>query len=151
MARNEPHHQNADLTAKLGSELSALIDATRSELSTDEREAIAALPSGSALLVVRRGPDAGARFLLDSDTTIAGRHPEVEIFLDDVTVSRKHAQFTRTGLSFSAMDLNSLNGTFCNGQRMAGAVQLNDGDEVQVGKFRLTFFASRRDLVTEEA
>nr|WP_208402590.1 FHA domain-containing protein [Lysinibacter cavernae] len=108
------------------------------------------MPSGSALLVVRRGPDTGARFLLDSDSTVAGRHPEVDIFLDDVTVSRKHAAFTRDGKSFSVSDLNSLNGTFCDGVRIEGSVPLVDGAEVQVGKFKLTFYASRRDLVREE-
>ncbi|KQO65323.1 transcriptional regulator [Curtobacterium sp. Leaf261] len=114
-------------------------------VSGEESEAIGALPSGSALLVVRRGPNIGARFLLDSDVTTAGRHPDAEIFLDDVTVSRRHAQFLRHGSSFSVKDNGSLNGTYFDGVRIDEAL-LADGAEVQVGKFRLTFYASRVDL-----
>ncbi len=147
---NESTGNGIESTAKFGDELSALVDALNSELGEEEKEAIAALPSGSALLIVRRGPHSGARFLLDSDSTIAGRHPEVDIFLDDVTVSRKHAAFSREGAAFSVADLNSLNGTFCNGVRIESPLLLNDGAEVQVGKFKLTFYASRRDLMREE-
>ncbi len=118
--------------------------------SQDDQEAIAALPSGSALLVVQRGPNAGARFLLDQDVTVAGRHPDADIFLDDVTVSRKHAEFVRTGTFFTVRDLSSLNGTYFNGSRVDEA-PLAHGDEVQVGKFRLTFYASRHDAVAPSA
>src|SRR5699024_8371151 len=104
------------------------------------------LPSGAALLVVRRGPDLGARFLLDQEHTIAGRHPEVDIFLDDVTVSRKHAEFIRKGTQFAVQDLGSLNGTFVAGKRIDGEYSLSDGVEVQVGKFKFTFFPSRFDV-----
>jgi pSer/pThr/pTyr-binding forkhead associated (FHA) protein len=114
-------------------------------ITQEEQDAIAALPSGSALLVVRRGPNAGARFLLDSDTTTAGRHPDADIFLDDVTVSRRHAEFTRHGTAFEVKDLGSLNGTYFDGVRIESAL-LTDGTEVQVGKFRLTFYSSRADL-----
>ena len=96
--------------------------------------------------MVRRGPNIGARFLLDSDTTTVGRHPEAEIFLDDVTVSRRHADFLRDGTGFAVKDLGSLNGTYVNGERISGTAPLADGAEVQVGKFRLTFYASRVDL-----
>lgn len=130
-------------------ELQRLIHARTTDLSVDEKDAVEALPSGAALLVVRRGPDAGARFLLDQDVTIAGRHPEAEIFLDDVTVSRKHAEFHRSGTHFSVRDLGSLNGTFVGGERIDNEVTLEDGTEVQVGKFKLTFFASVHDLATE--
>nr|WP_254259362.1 FHA domain-containing protein [Leucobacter chinensis] len=108
------------------------------------------MPSGAALLVVRRGPDLGARFLLDQASTVAGRHPEVDIFLDDVTVSRKHAEFSREGTTFSVRDLGSLNGTFVGGSRIDGTVVLADGVEVQVGKFKFTFFPSRFDLAGED-
>lgn len=121
-------------------QLSAMIDGVR----PDELEAIGALPSGSALLIVRRGPNAGARFLLDRDNTVAGRHPDADIFLDDVTVSRKHAEFLRSGTSFEVRDLGSLNGTYFNGERIEREA-LVDGAEVQVGKYRLTFYASRAD------
>jgi pSer/pThr/pTyr-binding forkhead associated (FHA) protein len=96
------------------------------------------LPPGSALLVVRRGPNAGSRFLLDNDVTTAGRHPESDIFLDDVTVSRRHAEFHRRGTSFSVRDVGSLNGTYLNRERIEDA-PLTSGDEVQIGKFRLVY------------
>lgn len=133
-------------TEQFREDLSALIRARATDLGVDEREAVEALPSGAALLVVRRGPDLGARFLLDRDVTVAGRHPAVDIFLDDVTVSRKHAEFRRSGTTFSVADLGSLNGTYCDGVRIESEVVLDDGVEVQVGKFRFTFFASRFDL-----
>ena len=87
----------------------------------------------------------GARFLLDADVTTVGRHPEADIFLDDVTVSRRHAEFLRHGSAFQVKDLGSLNGTYFDGVRIDTAL-LSDGAEVQVGKFRLTFYASRLDL-----
>ena len=126
--------------------LDAMIRSRTTELSVDEREAVSALPSGAALLVVRRGPNLGARFLLDQDATVAGRHPAVDIFLDDVTVSRKHVTFTRTGTQFHVRDLGSLNGTYVDGERIDTEVSLADGTEVQIGKFKFTFFASRFDL-----
>ena len=88
--------------------------------------------------MVRRGPNAGSRFLLDSDLTTAGRHPESDIFLDDVTVSRRHAEFYRLGSRFTVRDVGSLNGTYVNRERIEEA-ELTGGDEVQVGKFRLMF------------
>ncbi|GAA4036624.1 FHA domain-containing protein [Allokutzneria multivorans] len=97
-----------------------------------------ALPAGSALLVVKRGPNAGSRFLLDRDTTSAGRHPDSDIFLDDVTVSRRHAEFRREGADFVVVDVGSLNGTYVNRAPVDTAV-LSNGDEVQIGKFRLVF------------
>ncbi|MBV9370028.1 MAG: FHA domain-containing protein, partial [Frankiales bacterium] len=99
------------------------------------------LPAGTALLVVKRGPNAGSRFLLDKDVTTAGRHPESDIFLDDVTVSRRHAEFGRAGDTFSVRDVGSLNGTYLNRERIDDA-PLSNGDEVQIGKFRLVYFTS---------
>jgi hypothetical protein len=96
------------------------------------------LPPGSALLVVKRGPNAGSRFLLDADVTTAGRHPESDIFLDDVTVSRRHAEFAREGDGYLVRDVGSLNGTYLNRGRIDGAA-LAGGDEVQIGKYRLVF------------
>jgi pSer/pThr/pTyr-binding forkhead associated (FHA) protein len=87
----------------------------------------------------------GLHFLLDADITTVGRHPDADIFLDDVTVSRRHAEFLRRGTSFEVKDLGSLNGTYFDGSRIDSAL-LSDGSEVQVGKFRLTFYASRVDL-----
>jgi pSer/pThr/pTyr-binding forkhead associated (FHA) protein len=107
------------------------------------------LPAGSALLVVRRGPNAGSRFLLDTDVTTAGRHPESDIFLDDVTVSRRHAEFRRERGQFSVRDVGSLNGTYVNRERVEQATLANS-DEVQIGKFRLVFLASAAGGETEE-
>lgn len=112
-------------------------------LSPEAQAAVAALPPGSALLVVRRGPNSGSRFLLDGELTTAGRHPQSDIFLDDVTVSRRHVEFRR-GVDgvFTVSDVGSLNGTYVNRERI-DAVQLSNGDEVQIGKYRLVFYASQ--------
>jgi pSer/pThr/pTyr-binding forkhead associated (FHA) protein len=141
----ERRSHETDTTLHLTREFEAQIAALEGEVSQEEKEAIGALPSGSALLVVRRGPNVGARFLLDADVTTAGRHPHADIFLDDVTVSRRHAEFLRHGTIFEIRDLGSLNGTYYDGVRIDTAL-LSDGAEVQVGKFRLTFYASRVDL-----
>ena len=96
----------------------------RSEISSDRQlnpvdaAAVDALPAGHALLVVQRGPGAGSRFLLDKDVVTAGRHADSEIFLDDVTVSRRHAAFTREGDTFTVADAGSLNGTYVNRDRI---------------------------------
>jgi len=115
-------------------------DTSDRQLSPVDAAAVDALPPGHALLVVQRGPGAGSRFLLDTDTVHAGRHPDSEIFLDDVTVSRRHAEFKREGERFTVSDDGSLNGTYVNRDRI-DRVQLNDGDEVQIGKYRLVFFS----------
>lgn len=112
--------------------------------------AVEALPPGSALLVVKRGPNAGSRFLLDKDVTTTGRHPESDIFLDDVTVSRRHAEFVREGQAFRVRDVGSLNGTYVNRERIESTV-LAGGDEVQVGKFRLVFLSGPRSGQPGEA
>ena len=122
-----------------------LIESDQENLSEEERAAVDALPSGNALLIVRRGPNQGARFLLDSDVTTVGRHPNADIFLDDVTVSRRHAEFKRSGKTFSVSDLASLNGTQYEGERVESA-ELVNGSEVQIGKYHLTFFASKKDI-----
>jgi len=109
-------------------------------LNPVDAAAVDALPVGHALLVVQKGPGAGSRFLLDATVTHAGRHPDSEIFLDDVTVSRRHATFTREGDAFTVADAGSLNGTYVNRDRIE-QVQLKDGDEVQIGKYRLVFFS----------
>ncbi len=109
-------------------------------LTAEEQAAVDALPGGSALLVVQRGPSAGSRFLLDTDEVTAGRHPESDIFLDDVTVSRRHAVFRRTSDGYLVADVGSLNGTYVNRDRI-DEVLLSGGDEVQIGKYRLVYFA----------
>jgi pSer/pThr/pTyr-binding forkhead associated (FHA) protein len=111
------------------------------QLSDAEEAAVQALPAGSALLVVQRGPSAGSRFLLDTDEVSAGRHPDSEIFLDDVTVSRRHAVFRRSSDGYRVADVGSLNGTYVNRDRIDD-VLLSGGDEVQIGKYRLVYFAN---------
>lgn len=132
---------SSDETARFASDL---VPQDSESLSPEEQSAVSALPAGSALLIVRRGAGVGSRFLLDQDVTVAGRHPDADIFLDDVTVSRKHAEFIRSGNRFSVTDLGSMNGTYAVGSRVDSA-NLSHGDEVQIGKFRMTFFASDKD------
>ena len=109
-------------------------------LSAQDQATVEALRHGTALLVVLRGPNAGARFLLDADEVSSGRHPNSDIFLDDVTVSRKHATFRRVGDAFLVRDVGSLNGTYVNRERI-DETALKTRDEVQIGKFRLVFYA----------
>ena len=113
-------------------------------LSARDREAVNALPAGSALLIVQRGPNTGARFLLDPNVTNAGRSPKADIFLDDVTVSRKHCQFIADNGGHIVRDSGSLNGTYVNRERVDQA-RLSAGDEVQIGKYRLTYQPSPQE------
>jgi pSer/pThr/pTyr-binding forkhead associated (FHA) protein len=94
--------------------------------------------SGSAVLVVRRGPNAGSQFRLDQPVTSAGRHPANNIVADDITVSRRHAEFLYERGEFRVFDVGSLNGTYVNGEPIHLAV-LTNGDEIRLGKFRLVF------------
>jgi pSer/pThr/pTyr-binding forkhead associated (FHA) protein len=120
----------------------SLPDTDSSEFSAEAHQgAVDALTPGSALLVVKRGPNAGSRFLLDQDVTSAGRHPDSDIFLDDVTVSRRHAEFRREGSGYTVHDVGSLNGTYVNRERIDVA-PLSGGDEVQIGKFRLVYLTA---------
>ncbi|MBM7520345.1 FHA domain-containing protein [Nocardioides nitrophenolicus] len=134
----------SDATATIqfggGAGANAGVETSDRALSPVDAAAVDALPVGHALLVVQKGPGSGSRFLLDADEVSAGRHPESGIFLDDVTVSRRHAVFRRDGDNFTVEDAGSLNGTYVNRDRIE-KVQLKDSDEVQVGKYRLVFFA----------
>lgn len=118
-----------------------LASAARHKMTDSEQSAVSALPPGSALLLETNGGLTGSRFLLDRDEVIAGRHPACSVFLDDVTVSRRHAGFIRKGESFELVDHSSLNGTYVNGDRVDSKL-LENGDEVQIGKFRFTFYHS---------
>ena len=133
----------ADTTISFGEGIVGQVDQDLASirLSPADNSAVAALPPTSALLIMQRGPSAGARFLLDADRTVAGRSPKADIFLDDVTVSRKHVEFIREGDGFLVRDVGSLNGTYVNRVRIERAV-LRSGDEVQIGKFRMTFHPS---------
>ena len=135
----------ADQTNPLIGPTSVLDLKTVNELLADPRVEAAAslagtLPPYMAVLLVRDGAQAGAQFLLDKDVTTAGRHPDGDIFLDDVTVSRRHAEIHREGTTFTVRDLGSLNGTHLNRERVQSAI-LSTGDEIRIGKFRLVFIA----------
>ncbi|WP_281175548.1 FHA domain-containing protein [Nitriliruptor alkaliphilus] len=96
------------------------------------------LEAGTGMLVVVRGPNAGSRFLLDRDITTVGRHPDADIFLDDVTVSRRHAELHRTDEGVLVRDLGSLNGSYVNGERVEERL-LVTSEELQIGRFKLLF------------
>ncbi|MGB5953477.1 MAG: FHA domain-containing protein [Ornithinimicrobium sp.] len=112
-------------------------------LSAEDQQTVDALRPGTALLMVLRGPNSGARFLLDDNEVGSGRHPESDIFLDDVTVSRRHAVFVRDDSGYRVRDVGSLNGTYVNRERI-DETALAAGDEVQIGKFRLMYFLGRQ-------
>ncbi len=111
------------------------------EAATEEDELeryLDGLPPGVGLLVVRQGPNAGSSYRLEGPATAIGRHPDSEIFLDDITVSRRHVVVDRNADGYTLRDVGSLNGTYVNRKRVDEA-QLRDRDEVQIGRFRLTF------------
>jgi pSer/pThr/pTyr-binding forkhead associated (FHA) protein len=126
----------------------ATITFTALDLGQQEEEELAEqvqeLQHGDAMLVVKRGANVGSTYLLDNDVVRAGRHPDNEIFLDDVTVSRRHAEFHRDGGQYTLKDLGSLNGTYVNGDR-ADTLTLSAGDEVQIGAFKLVFLTGSTD------
>ena len=122
--------ESSDTTVSfMPTELEAELD-EEVHISPEEVEA------GRGVLVVKRGPNAGSKYFLDSDVTQIGRHPESDIFLDDITVSRRHAEIRRDASGFSMHDVGSLNGTYVNRERVEGA-ELRSGDEIQIGKFKL--------------
>jgi ribosomal protein L40E len=135
----------ANFCSSCGSPLSTSEDETtaslsaieeRLELDDDLGAVLAELPTGMGLVVVRRGPNAGSRFLLDRESTTVGRHPDSDIFLDDITVSRRHAVIRRDRGTYEVSDAGSLNGTYVNHERVETAT-LRHLDELQVGRFVL--------------
>jgi hypothetical protein len=112
------------------------------EADEDLKVSLDELAEGTALLVVRKGPNEGSKYVLDAEVTRAGRHPDSDIFLDDITVSRRHAEILRQADGFHVVDDGSLNGTYVNRDRVEEA-RLADGDELQIGKFKLVFFMGR--------
>ena len=132
-----PAEAAGEATADYGADF--LDEQDNGSAATTTAETVEGLPSGSALLVVKRGPNAGSRFLLDQPVTSAGRHPDSDILLDDVTVSRRHAEFRlNDDGSWAVADVGSLNGTYVNRQPVDSTVLANN-DQVQIGKFRLVF------------
>ena len=118
----------------------APVDATGEIIDDDLALAVGELAESAAMVVVKRGPNAGSKFVLEGEVTRAGRHPDSDIFLDDITVSRRHAEIHRVGDTYKVRDAGSLNGTYLNRERIDEA-PLANGDELQIGKFRLVFFA----------
>ena len=137
-ARQDPATQQY---TGIGSSAPAELPESDYHLSREEQATVDALHPGTALLIVLRGPNSGARFLLDDAEITTGRGPDRDIFLDDVTVSRKHAVFAREEGGYGVRDVGSLNGTYVNKERI-DQVPLRTGDEVQIGKFRLVYYAS---------
>jgi pSer/pThr/pTyr-binding forkhead associated (FHA) protein len=110
------------------------------EAEAEEEAHLRELQAGQACLIVRRGPAAGTKFTLERELVTVGRHPQSDIFLNDITVSRRHAELRRDGANYSVADLGSLNGTYVNRSRVDSS-SLSTGDELQIGKFRLLFLA----------
>jgi pSer/pThr/pTyr-binding forkhead associated (FHA) protein len=113
------------------------------DLASDDEHPFDAdeLDAGTGMLLVRRGPNAGSRYVLDHSVTTVGRHPDSRVFLDDITVSRRHAEIRRTADGYAVVDVGSLNGTYLNRERVDQG-PLVDGDLIQVGKFKLMFVAN---------
>jgi pSer/pThr/pTyr-binding forkhead associated (FHA) protein len=124
------HHTTMSVTVPIDSAIEEI------EIDLDE------LPAGVGMLVVTRGPNSGSRYALDEPLVTAGRHPDSVIFLDDITVSRRHAEVRRTDGVYEVADVGSLNGTYLNRERVESAT-LKDGDELQIGTFKLLFLAGR--------
>ena len=142
--QQNPSNSNGDDVESTRNFAEDIVASESDQLSEEDQAAVAELPAGNALLVVRRGPNKGARFLLDADLITVGRHPNSDVFLDDVTVSRRHAEISRTSGEFSVKDLDSLNGTYYQGARVESAL-LTHGSELQIGKYHFTFYSSARN------
>ena len=118
----------------------APVEATGDVAEEELTVSLGEMHENMAMVVVKRGPNAGSKFTLDQDVTRAGRHPKSDIFLDDITVSRRHAEIVRRGDGYVVRDVGSLNGTYLNRERIDEA-PLAQGDELQIGKFKLVFFS----------
>ena len=149
----EKASENSELTTTLhlglrsviGASPESAIDALLTSMDSQASSAIKAIIEGNgdrAMVVIHRGPSKGARFLIAEDKCSIGRSPTNAVFLDDITVSRAHAQITKSGKGFELLDLGSLNGTYVNNSSVK-SVQLKTGDEIQVGKFHLIFVSSK--------
>jgi pSer/pThr/pTyr-binding forkhead associated (FHA) protein len=137
-----PDRMSRELTAEADSasdtDLLEDLNAAALAVAQDATSGAESVSAGYAVLVVKRGPITGSRFLLGHTVTSAGRHPDSDICLDDVTVSRRHAEFHLQRGEFHLVDNGSLNGTYVNREPIESIV-LTHGDEIQMGKFRLVF------------
>ena len=135
------------LTGSGTDETTLTLSAVEADEEEDELERyLDALAPGMGLLVVRSGPDAGSSYRLEHAKTTIGRHPDSDVFLDDITVSRRHAQIEHDDDGYFVRDAGSLNGTYVNRKRVDDA-RLRHGDEVQIGRYRLSIVvgAERED------
>ncbi len=117
------------------------VEDTGDSVDDDGAVGLLELPRGVGLLVVKRGTDRGTRFTLEAPITRVGRDPDSDIFLDDITVSRRHAELVTSDTVTTVRDVGSLNGTYVNRQRIDEA-RLSSGDEVQIGKFKLLYLVA---------
>jgi len=134
----EPDEGTGEITSGFRADVHGELDTSAAVADAVLMGDVEALPRGVGMLVVKRGPNAGSRFRLDRPVMSAGRHPASDIFLDDITVSRRHAEFRRENGEFHVVDLGSLNNTYLNGEPVDSAVLAN-GDDIQIGNFRLVF------------
>jgi pSer/pThr/pTyr-binding forkhead associated (FHA) protein len=120
-----------------------IINAVVQEVAVDRAQ----FPPETGLLIITRGPKGGSRYALDGSVITAGRDARSDIFLDDVTVSRRHAEIYRRGPKYFVRDVGSLNGTYVN-RKQIDDTELHDGDELQIGMFKLAFFHGTRRQAT---
>jgi pSer/pThr/pTyr-binding forkhead associated (FHA) protein len=139
VSTSAPDESTADIGPVVRANLHDEFDASTA-VADAAVEDMATMGRGSGMLIVKRGPNAGSQFLLQQPIMSAGRHPTSDIFLDDITVSRRHAEFRRENGQFRVVDLGSLNSTYLNRKPVDSAVLAN-GDEIQIGNFRLVFLA----------
>ena len=131
----------SNFCSSCGGQLRVTVNSETEQILVSEAGGVAPpAESGAAVLVVRQGPKRGSRIALDADVISIGRGEESDIFLDDITVSRNHARLDRVGAGFRVTDEGSLNGTYVN-KELIEAANLVDGDELQVGKFKLVYLA----------
>ncbi|MEM7094731.1 MAG: FHA domain-containing protein [Actinomycetota bacterium] len=133
-----PNSESSNYCSSCGFDLRRSLEEETSEIQVIDVADGPPEEPGGASFVVKRGHKAGSRFVVNDHITTIGRHPESDIFLDDVTVSRRHAEVRRDGAAVMLEDVGSLNGTYLNRSRIETSA-LRSGDEVQVGKFKLVF------------
>ena len=122
------------------------LDLTDKEVFDADLDLASGLKNGAALIVTA-GHRAGSRIILERDFVTVGRHPESDVFLDDITVSRKHIELRLSARGYSITDSGSLNGTYLNGERIEeDPILLTNGDELQIGKFKLLFLVSKSGI-----
>lgn len=139
-----PNPSDANFCSSCGANVSEVLDAPTETLMMPAGSADEAPPETVGFLV-SRGPKAGSRYLLSVGTTTLGRHPDSTIFFDDITVSRRHAEVDFDGRRATVRDVGSLNGTYLNREPLESDTEIEDGDVLQIGKFKLVFFSGAHE------